>query len=416
MGARDDERRLLCLLNSRLTTRRRSCLSEIWMPSRKEEGWDQRQVGMRDESRAAQEIIDDALPNILQENTTLWQATLLIFGESPYNTFSRTNGMMYLTGSQVNVGDTSPIFTHASVERLLSIISHPFLYERSTSETLRLFLQFSVIAGIGARTGWTPPLASGKSDCPVLGSPNPILDSPILGSPILNELRKEMFLVSKNDHPIESIYERFIRLTKSHPESVEALILAKVGHFAHARARGSNQKIQERQKELYNQEGICAVSIHELIGICQALDEVASAKQEMSTERALRALKEAIPRWRPFPSQEVASIMKDVWRYESCLSYRSQQSQISAEETPQQRMDNIGTTPTPKGASGDFSEVHKPDQSNMAIECQITREVIAVDTDDVMNCCAAIDDAPRKSLAELWMEGIHLNCPSNMSK
>ncbi|CAH0021335.1 unnamed protein product [Clonostachys rhizophaga] len=396
MEAMDDQQRLLRLLDAKMSARMGSTVSELAMPSRKElEGLCRNletRVRMRDENRAARGIIYEARPDILKENTKLWQATLLIFGESPYGIFSRTKGMMYLTGSQFKVGDTSPIFTQASVERLLSIISHPFLNERSTSETLRLFLQFSVIAKIGARTGWTPPLASGRSYCPALDNP------------VLDELRKEMSLVSKKDRPSESIYERFTRLTKSHPESVETLVLAKVGRFAQARVLGFNYKITRRQKELYNQEGVCAVSIQELIGICQAIEDVASAKQEMSTRRALLAFKEANYRWLPFRPNKMASVMEKVWRYESKLWYRSQQSHIPAEEKPQQRMDNIGTTPTPKSASGDLSEDRRPDQSNMAVECQITREVVAVDTEDVTNCCAAIDHAPRKSLAELWMD------------
>jgi hypothetical protein len=387
----DDTQRLLCLLDAKMSARMGSTVSEALMPFKKElEGLDRKletQAGMGDEDRAAQKIFDEVPSQILQMNATLWKATLLIFGESPYGIFSRTKGMMYLTHSQFNVGDTSPIFTHASVEHLVSIVSHPYLSERSTSEALRLFLQFSVIARIGARTGWTPPLAKGQSDCPVL-----------------DELRKEMSLVSKNDHPTESIYERVVRLTKSHPESVEALILAKVGHFAHTITRGSNQTIQRRQMELYNQAGTCAVSFHELVGICQAIDDVASAKHEMTTERALEAFKKANCRWLPVPSHKMSSLMKEVWGYETYLSYISQQSRISAEENPHQCMDNIGMTPTPKSASGDVSEVHKPDQSNMAIECQITREVVVVDTEDAMNCCAAIDDAQKKSLAELWMD------------
>lgn len=291
--------------------------------------------------------------------------------------------MIYLTGSQFKVGDTSPIFTHASVERLLGIINHPFLGERSTSETLRLFLQFSVIARIGARTGWTPPLARGNSDCPVL-----------------DELRKEMSLVSKNDHPTESIYERFVRLKRSHPKSVETLILKKIRLSVHTRDR----RIRRRQKELYNQEGICAVSIYELIGICQAIDDVASVKQKMTTERALEAFKKARYYRLPLPSPEMPSLVKKAGEYETYLSYKSQQSQNFSEENPQQRMNNIATTPSPKSASGDLSEFHETDQSNMATECQVTREVLAVDTGDVMNRCAAIDNAPKKGLAELWMD------------
>ncbi|CAG9975681.1 unnamed protein product [Clonostachys byssicola] len=398
--AMHDQRRLRRLIDAKVSARRGSDVSKLLVvPSRKgSEGWGRTlqrlDARMKDEIRAARKLIDEAHANTLRENEKLWQATLLIFGESPYSIFSRTKGIFLLMRSKYMVGDTSPIFAYASVDRFLSIISHPFLSERSTSETLRLFLQFSVIAKIGARTGWSPPLVNGTSDCP------------ILDSPLLNELRKEMSLVSKDDHTTESIYERLIRLTKSHAESVETLILAKVGHFARARAPGSTQAIQRRQTELYNQAGICAVSHHELVSISEAIDDVASAKQEMTTERALEAFKKANRCWLTVPSHNMFSVMKKSWEYETCLSYTSQQSQISAEETPQQRIDNNGTTSMPKSAYGDLSEVHEPDQSNMTIECQITREVVAVNTeDDVMNCCcAAIDNAPRKSLGELWMD------------
>ncbi|VUC33934.1 unnamed protein product [Clonostachys rosea] len=369
---------------------RSSTIFDLAAPLKKEfKGWYnalETLIGKEDETLAVQQILDGLPCGTSWDNKRLWTVTFQIFGESPYSIFSRMGGMMYLAEGQPIAGDTSPVFTSKAVDRLLSIICHPFLNGRSNSETLRLFLQFSVIVRIDARAGWTQQFAKGQSDCLVLDA-----------------LKKEMAQVSKSDHPAESIYERFTRLTKSHPASVETLLLSKIGHFAHTRTRESNQEIQKRQEELYNREGICAVTYHELDGIRWAIDNVASANQEMSTHRAVEAFFKA-NRQSLYPSKAFVALMQQIWIYESCLWYKSQQTRmISAEENAQQTMNDIGPTQAPKSPSDGLAEVNEPDQSNMGIEHRVTQEVIAIGTEDIMACCAAVDDAPGKSLAELWM-------------